>query len=815
MKHYQFIAAAMTLTALLAACSDKEHEPYSADERTALSIHADIWQSADAATRTGSHTDVATRAGDSDWQPNDAIGIIMLDAGTTTVTEGKTNYKYLTATGNGTFAPDGKEQTAYFPANGLLVDILAYYPYTTAVNAGNLRLAVDVSRQDNLPAIDLMTPDKSVECSAKQPEVTLAFNHRLCKLILQVVTDETTADIDLSGAKATLTGTTLTGEWDLTTGKLTPKGEAKALTLPMTADGTRAIAIVMPTVAGAGKDITLTTTDGKSYTAEIADDLPLEAGTVNTYTMTLHRNQASITANIRPWMEGTNVNLQTLHIDLPADGTTDGLTTFRMWRNKSEATDSRTYTFDATAKKWTATPKPFYVEEIAPTDAFYALHTPADADKNPVTGLKDLIAAGPATMKGYSVQLNFAHLMAQFNIILNRSSDFPTSASLEGATITLPPMTTTYTLDGITLTPADTQKDTYPALPVKSGRTETLLVVPQTLPQGAEFTVRLASGNTYKATLTAAMQLAAGNKITLVLTLHPLQTAVSIAVNPWSDGDETTETLIIDGIGGNAGTDSYTPQADDQLTLRGVNENNAGETSQATYIYKVSDEWQSDAPLYWDNFTRLVAENAVNTFRFDALITPDAAPSASRAASGAVKDYLQATLTDIRFGAPLNFTLQHLMAQTAVTLKPGTGYTAQDLAENATVYLHGLHTLTDAGVSVDGTLTPSPAPAATPLKMIPATKPDADGNRTHTALIAPQEIAAGETVAAIIISNHEAGQAPTSTYYYRAPNTGYAYRAGQNRKLVLTVSKTGISASFTLTDWDDSQAPTEGDVTVD
>lgn len=823
MKHYRFLTAAITLTALMAACSDKEHEPNNTDGRTALSIHAGIAQSAESRQS-------ATRAVDSDWQPNDAIGILMLDAGTTTVTEGKTNYRYLTATGNGTFAPDGKEHTAYFPTGGASVDLLAYYPYTAAVTAENLRIPIDVSRQDNLPAIDLMTPDKAVECSAEQPDVTLAFTHRLCKLILQVVTDETTGGIDLNGAKATLSGTPVTGEWDLPTGKLTPKEEASPLTLPMTADGTRATAIVMPTAAGAGKSITLTTADGKSYTAEIADNLALAAGTVNTYTMTLHRNQASITASIRPWTGGTDADLQTLHIDLPADGTADGLTTFQMWRNQTQATDSRTYTFDATAGKWSATPAPFYVEEIAPTDAFYALHTPEDADKNPITGLKDLIAAGPVMMKDYSVEFSFAHLMAQLNITLNRSSDFPQEASLEGATITLPPMTTTYTLDGITLTPVDTQQGTYPALPVKSGRTETLLVVPQTLPEGAVITVRLAGGNTYKATLPATgMQLAAGKKSTLVLTLQATQASIGIAVNPWTDGDETAQTLTIDGIGSSTGTSSYTAADDDKLTLRGTNENSADETLQANYTYKVSADWQSDAPLYWDSFTRLASENAdatgknavaasetaVNTFRFDALITPADAPADNRAAAGAVKDYLQATLSGIRFGAPLSFELRHLMAQTSVTLKPGTGYTAADLAENATVLLHGLHTLTDAGVSIDGTLTLSPAPADTPLKMIRATQTDTEGNRTHTALIAPQEIAAGETVAAINVSCTEAGQTTTHTYFYRAPEGGFAYHAGQNRKLVLTVSKSGVSATFTLTDWDDSQKPTEGDVTID
>ena len=78
--------------------------------------------------------------------------------------------------------------------------------------------------------------------------------------------------------------------------------------------------------------ITVTTADGKSYTATIAANLALAAGTVNTYTMTLHRNQASITAGITPWTDGTTRATGSLHI-VPADATANGLTTFEMSRN--------------------------------------------------------------------------------------------------------------------------------------------------------------------------------------------------------------------------------------------------------------------------------------------------------------------------------------------------------------------------------------------------------------------------------------------------------------------------------------------------
>lgn len=842
MKYSRLLTAIMMLTGVLTACSDQENEQDGANERTALSINAGI------GVIPASTSSATTRATDASWQANDAIGIVMLDAGTNTVTEGKTNYRYITTTGNGSFTPDGKEHTAYYPTAGAQVDVLAYYPYTTTISAGSLNIPVDVSDQSNPAAIDLMTAEKVTGRSSKAPDVSLMFTHRLCKLVLKVVKDETTSDVTLTGATAILAGTATTGNWNLITEKLSTEGEARDLTLPLSADGTIATAIVMPTQAGDGKSITVTTADGKSYTATIAANLALAAGTVNTYTMTLHRNQASITAGITPWTDGTTVPLESLHIEVPADATANGLTTFEMWRNQAQKTDTRIYTFSNNGNSgtgtWTATPKPFYIEEIATTDHFYALHTPADDRKDGLTGLKDLLAAGPASLQSSatgsianSLSLNFKHLMAQLTVTLAPGKDFPTGVSTEGATVILPEMISGYTLDGITLTADDTKKTGYKNITVTSGRTAILTVVPQTLSQGTEISVKLTGGNTYKTTLGKAVALSAGSKTSINLTISPTQTAISVSVNPWTDTDAVAQNITIEGIEIGSATGSYESADKDLLVLTGTNETIPTEKHTASYIYnKVNKQWNSNAPLYWDSFSQFAAAKAKGgsadaagdntgnadsntpcTFRFDALIIPAVTPTEARIACGAVKDYLQGSLTATTFGTPLSFRLSHLMAQISVTLKPGIGYTAEDLSQNVTVHLYGLHTLTNEGVETDGTLILSKEAASSPLKMNKAAEANAEGNFTYTALVAPQTIVQGNLVARITLTAQEADRTtPVSlSYDYRAGSNGFVYRAGQNNKLVLTVSKAGVSAVFTLTDWDDSQEATEGDVTVD
>ena len=80
MKYSRLLTAIMMLTGVLTACSDQENEQDGANERTALSINAGI------GVIPAGTSSATTRATDASWQANDAIGLVMLDAGTNTVT---------------------------------------------------------------------------------------------------------------------------------------------------------------------------------------------------------------------------------------------------------------------------------------------------------------------------------------------------------------------------------------------------------------------------------------------------------------------------------------------------------------------------------------------------------------------------------------------------------------------------------------------------------------------------------------------------------------------------------------------------------
>lgn len=799
MKHFRTLTAAMALIAVLAACSDKD-ETCPTNERVSLSIHAGI----------------VSQGTDAKWQANDAIGIIMLNAETTTVTGEKTNYRYKTLDEKGFFEPSDPENTAYFPTEDMQVDVLAYYPHTTAVTPSNLSVPVDVSDQTNLSAIDLMTATKITGLTSGKPNVALIFEHRLCKLVLKVVTDDTTQDVNLAGAKAVLTGTAINGAWNLTAEALTATGDSKDLELPMSADGTTATAIVMPTAAGEGKSITLTTAEGKSYIAEIDAGLALTAGTVNTYTMTLHNNQAAITASISPWTEGTTVSLNTLNIEVPADATAAGLTTFEMWRNQAQQTDSRTYTFDAAANAWTAMPHPYYIEEIASTDQFYALHTPDDADKDAITGLKDLLAAGPEVLTAASgntansLSLSFRHLMAQFAVTLTRGDGFPAGISPEGATLVLPEMTAAYTLDGINLTADPAQKKTYPALTVGNGTTPTLLLVPQTLATGTVFTVTLGNGQTYQATLPDALTLQPGTKNVLNLTLIPTALAIgSIDVLPWGTvtqdgGDMKSDEIAI------ANTSLSGISEAGMLYLAATVAGKVAPNGSGTYPVQyqggtagIDTKDGKYSPILWDRLDKYAtgSTDKLQAYIYTAFFSPSATPPANQES-----DYLAGQSAATPWGTAPDFStadnpagsgngtkLHHLMARLEVNVSFGSEFSAaeKDGARMTTVRNRKVEKIKDDYTGVElatvGTGTPGEIATAT---VVLGKHAESNGSYTFAATLAPQTLDMGAGKFLALTLNEGTAQ---ENRYSMSDTGGLTLEAGVRYVYTVTVSKSGLA----------------------
>lgn len=290
---------------LLAACgSDNEGTSPDGGDRVALQVSSGI----------------TTRAYDNFWENGDVIGIYMLKTGTATISEGAENRKYTTTDGSNAFTTTA-EQTIYFPIDNSKVDFIAYYPYRQTLTDGVF--ALDVSTQDNLPAIDLMTAGvKSTEAEPLDKnhyKVLFKFYHRLTKLELNISNGRGITAEDLKGLKVEVTKQRTSGSYD-------PQFEAfgvdsepvQTVELNTNADGTLAQAILLPTTAAGGINDILTgrefiftlKTTGEVFHWAIPDGKGFERGDKNIYDITINRSGVEVSAKIEKWNEVDNGEIE-------------------------------------------------------------------------------------------------------------------------------------------------------------------------------------------------------------------------------------------------------------------------------------------------------------------------------------------------------------------------------------------------------------------------------------------------------------------------------------------------------------------------
>lgn len=285
---------------LLWGCEDRNNgtETPGSDGRVALQVSSGI----------------ETRATDTAWESGDAIGIYMLKAGTTSISEGAENRRYFTADGGSAFTTTA-EQAIYFPSDGSTVDFTAYYPHRTTLTDGVF--ALDVSNQTDLSAIDLMTAavvtTGAASLDKSHPKVAFTFRHRLTKLELKIAAGNGINETDLKGLKVEVTRQCTSGSYDLLSGAFSVNPEpVNTVTMNTTDDGTLAQAILLPTIPVGGINPVITgreflftlKTTGEVFRWSVPDDKLFGQGDRNIYNITINRTGLTVTATIADWNPG-------------------------------------------------------------------------------------------------------------------------------------------------------------------------------------------------------------------------------------------------------------------------------------------------------------------------------------------------------------------------------------------------------------------------------------------------------------------------------------------------------------------------------
>ncbi len=293
-----------------------------------------------------------TRASNDSWEASDAIGIYALRSGEqlskTGIYDQKENIKYITdsTVGTGEFDPETESDAITFPANGDNLDFVAYYPY--AQNVSDYKVAVDVSDQKNISAIDLLYA-KVTGKNKQTPKVVLPFSHKLSRVIVQLQKE---GEVNLTGAKVTFKGTIVDGNFNLKT-EAVEKGTTKSDLTPYK-NGDSATAILIPGQEVSDITIVITLEDGTKYEWTPAQ-YTLKSGKSITYVLGLKPGEevkVDTDATIDDWENEDNQN-GTVN---PKDDTNP---------STDVSLDKTTITFEATggeqtvnitaSKNWTAT----------------------------------------------------------------------------------------------------------------------------------------------------------------------------------------------------------------------------------------------------------------------------------------------------------------------------------------------------------------------------------------------------------------------------------------------------------------------------
>ena len=227
----------------------------------------------------------------------------------TTQTAEFANKKYVASDGGTLTAAPG--QTLRYPEEGT-ASFIAYYPYSASLNGKTL--AVSVDNQADPAKVDLLYSDNAKAIAAGEA-VDLAFKHKLSQIVIAVGSDETLPDI--SGLKISLSGMNTQADFNLADGTLAAKESKANIDMNVSADGTTAEAIILPTTTLDGVKMTFVL-DGKTFEwpVSVNGGAGFEAGYKYMYTATLstENGKPAVTmggASIESWTDqpGGDINV--------------------------------------------------------------------------------------------------------------------------------------------------------------------------------------------------------------------------------------------------------------------------------------------------------------------------------------------------------------------------------------------------------------------------------------------------------------------------------------------------------------------------
>lgn len=757
-----------TLIALLAvSCTNDDKE--SGDKRVAIRVSADA-------------SDAQAKAVNNTWNENDVIGISMTDPQSGAVVSPYNNHDYVT-NGDGNFSPSRTDRIIYFPVDGKKVSFKAYYPYK-ATTPENLLLPVDVKDQTFLADIDLMTAEHLSGTSIDDPNVKLHFYHRLAKVIIDLTTDETGL-IDLTGCKLTIKGLKGTAAYDLLKESLSVDDAATAdINIPIqNAEGE---AILLPRAAAQGVTFEVTTADGGTYTARMAEDVELKAGYKHTFHICLKSTPITVSATIEEWLEGPErktdvVRLVTGLKDSEGFQANDTLRLFLKDEGQSDFGYTTTFTYGADSK-W-STPNPVYWEDIDADPAYFRGATVV-AGKLNNTQMDDILISKDASVAQYTgVNLEMQHAGSKVVINLKSSDGTFSTEDLKETSVVLPGYLNSGSIDPETgaFVPGSSKANITPEGGIA-------IFPPQTIANGDLIAQITINGRTYdvKATEPDGFEYKPGTSYQLTMDMHKAEVEMSAVITDWEKETHEFQDVRINTatLGSNGGD----LKDGDKLVIYTGNAANRTQKGEHFTYNEGTDKWtysNPSSPLYWedipvtDNIYGFIERPSIsgtsgNNQSADYIVTPKPVEN-----GGGVTN------------TELHLQMEHAVAKVTVILQSKT-FSLSEL-KGASIVLPAYMTggTMDNGIFVPGT-------TQADISLDKLTEVAAKSYVVDSAYLQPQDIAAGTTIVRVSIGGR--------TYDAQKAEEVLKYEAGKATTLIINLEKTGIALSASVTGWEDKPA---------
>lgn len=251
---------------------------------------------------------ICTRVSNNQWDENDEVGLYMYRYGSPlseqTVYSNAANCKYL-STSDGHLSPATEFDKMYYPL-GENVNFIAYYPFGY-VEGYSVNL--DVSKQDDLSAIDFLYSNSTQNISATATPQQLTFAHQLSRVVFRFkASSEIDAD-DLDGMSVVMRNAVTSADFSLVDGKLTLGEQTLDIQIPVTPsenEGETCAESIMIPQQCENVHVFVSLTSGKTFYFVLKDDNQWISGQQYTYEIDLSDSMvgAELKAVISEWTDG-------------------------------------------------------------------------------------------------------------------------------------------------------------------------------------------------------------------------------------------------------------------------------------------------------------------------------------------------------------------------------------------------------------------------------------------------------------------------------------------------------------------------------